>query len=224
MAAFNEDQGCNLRVRSCSCLSAHQPTLRVPLAPGAYRLHIAHARIRLSSEMELSLERAECATEEDISSSRLELAPSPRPDVNFRKICRPQLGLDLLYCPSFYDKSAADLVFQQLETQLSPFFSRCQQTVTLAGRVQPIPRRHTAFGDPGLSYSFSGITMRANPLVSSLLGSTGTVNETSNQLLPLLLSRSDSSGTLSSAIRTPVEGVGEGEGEGEGGERESWSS
>ena len=72
------------------------------------------------------------------------------------------------YCPSFYGKSAADLVFQQLETQLSPFFSRCQQTVTLAGRVQPIPRRHAAFGDPGLSYSFSGITMRANPLVSSL--------------------------------------------------------
>ena len=98
----------------------------------------------------LALERAECATEGDISSSRLQLAPSPRPDVNFRKICRPQLGLDLLYCPSFYGKSAADLVFQQLETQLSPFFSRCQQTVTLAGRVQPIPRRHAAFGDPGL--------------------------------------------------------------------------
>ena len=32
------------------------------------------------------------------------------------------------------------------------------------------------------------------------------MNETSNQLLPLPLSRSDSSGTLSSAIRTPVEG------------------
>ena len=32
------------------------------------------------------------------------------------------------------------------------------------------------------------------------------MNETSNQLLPLLLSRLDSSGTLSSAIRTLVEG------------------
>ena len=43
------------------------------------------------------------------------------------------------------------------------------------------------------------------------------MNETSNQLLPLPLSRSDSSGTLSSVIRTPVEGVGEGEGEEERG-------
>ena len=110
--------------------------------------------MRVSSEMELRLERAECTTEEDISSSR---APSPRPDVNFRKICRPQLGLDLLYCPSFYDKSAADLVFQQLETQLSPFFSRCQQTVTLAGRVQPIPRRHAASGHHHASQSVDPI-------------------------------------------------------------------
>ena len=34
------------------------------------------------------------------TSVAAELRAPARPDVNFRKICRPQLGLDLLYCPS----------------------------------------------------------------------------------------------------------------------------
>ena len=107
--------------------------------------------------------------EEIICSTRL--APKPRPDTSFQKICKHQLGLNLRYCSNFYGKAAADSIFQQLESQLPPYFSSCQQTVSLAGRVQPIPRRHTAFGDHKLSYSFSGITMPANPwipLVSSL--------------------------------------------------------
>ena len=95
----------------------------------------------------------------------------PRPDTSLQKICKHQLGLNLRYCSNFYGKAAADSIFQELESQLVPYFSSCQQTVALGGRVQPIPRRHAAFGDHRLSYSFSGITMRATPwipLISSL--------------------------------------------------------
>ena len=114
--------------------------------------------------------------EEECNTRRKELQlttaePKPKLDVSFQKISKCELGLDLRYCSNFYVKAAADSIFQQLESQLLPYFSSCQQTVTLAGQVQPIPRRHTAFGECGLSYSFSGITMRANPwipLVSSL--------------------------------------------------------
>ena len=106
------------------------------------------------------------------ASCRTQLAaPSPRLEANFRSISKRESGLNLLYSPSFYGKAAADRIFQQLERQLTPYFSSSQQTVSLAGQVQAIPRRHTAFGDSGLSYSLSGITMPANPwipLVSSL--------------------------------------------------------
>ena len=111
---------------------------------------------------------------EIIFSTRL--SPKPRPDTSFQKICKHQLGLNLRYCSNFYRKAAADSIFQQLESQLPPYFSSGQQTVRLAGRVQPIPRRHAAFGDHGRSYSFSGITMPANPwipLVSSLRNHVG---------------------------------------------------
>ena len=97
-------------------------------------------------------------------------APSPKLEANFRSINKRESGLNLLYCPSFYGKAAADRIFQQLERQLTPYFSSSQQTVSIAGQVH-FPRRHTAFGDSGLSYSFSGITLPANPwipLVSSL--------------------------------------------------------
>ncbi|CAI8030190.1 hypothetical protein GBAR_LOCUS17118, partial [Geodia barretti] len=42
---------------------------------------------------------------EIICSTRL--APKPRPDTSFQKICKHQLGLNLRYCSNFYGKAAA---------------------------------------------------------------------------------------------------------------------
>ena len=93
---------------------------------------------------------------------------------NVRRICRRGAGLNVDYYASFYRRADADSIFQLLESQLQSYFaSTCSspQSVKLGGRVVAIPRRQTAFGDRGLTYSFSGVTVRANPwtpLVSSL--------------------------------------------------------
>ena len=90
---------------------------------------------------------------------------------NARRICKQGAGLNLVYYSSFYRKVDADSIFQQLESQLQTYFTSSRQSVKMAGRVLQIPRRQTAFGDRGLSYTFSGITMQANPwtpLVSAL--------------------------------------------------------
>ena len=80
-----------------------------------------------------------------------------------RRYCKPGLGLNVDYYPRFYRKADADTVFQLLETHLIPFFEASSHSVKIAGRLVSIPRRQTAFGDRGLSYSFSGITLQANP-------------------------------------------------------------
>lgn len=80
-----------------------------------------------------------------------------------RAYCKPGLGLNVDYYPRFYRKADADTVFQLLETHLVPFFKASSHSVKMAGRLVSIPRRQTAFGDGGLSYSFSGITVQANP-------------------------------------------------------------
>lgn len=111
-----------------------------------------------------------------MQSAKGSIAPE-EPEVNVRnvrRICKRGAGLNLYYYSNFYRKVDADSFFQQLESQLQAYFSATtslQQSVKLAGRVLQIPRRHTAFGDHGLSYTFSGVTMQANPwipLVSSL--------------------------------------------------------
>ena len=100
--------------------------------------------------------------------------PSLTREVNVqsvRKICKRDAGLNLHYYSSFYRKVDADAIFQQLETQLQAYFTSSPQSVKFSDRVLPIPRRQAAFGDRGLSYTYSGITLQANPwtpLVSSL--------------------------------------------------------
>lgn len=96
--------------------------------------------------------------------------PSPTRGARVQKICK-RAGLNLHYYCNFYGRAAADSIFHQLESELHTYFSGSPQTVVMAGRTVPIPRRRTAFGDRGLSYTFSGITVQANPwipLVSSL--------------------------------------------------------
>ena len=88
-----------------------------------------------------------------------------------RRYCSPELGLNVDYYPRFYRRAGADAIFQTLQEQLEPFFAAASNSVKIAGRLASVPRRQTAFGDRELSYSFSGITLQANPwipLVSSL--------------------------------------------------------
>ena len=127
---------------------------------------------RCLEELHTREDKASCRESATCSGTHTELPASPTGEASVRKICKSGIGLNLHYYCHFYSKTTADTIFQQLERQLDTHFASSPQTVTLAGRrVVQIPRRQTAFGDRGLSYTFSGTTVPANPwipLVSAL--------------------------------------------------------
>jgi len=76
------------------------------------------------------------------------------------KIVRP-FGLDIDYRVLF-DRHSADLIFERLEREiiyLSGDFARAK----VGGTFYPIPRKQAAYGDRGISYSFSGVTLTPEP-------------------------------------------------------------
>ena len=80
-----------------------------------------------------------------------------------QRYAKPSLGLNVDYYPQFFSKRDADSLFKRLESELQPYFeSSLSQVVKIMGKIHQIPRKRTAFGDSGLSYSFSGITVTAN--------------------------------------------------------------
>lgn len=144
------------------------------------RTSVTHAHMRMESELEFVDSKPkdeQYAEREELGCINTSQASSVCPlslkgnVCNARRICKQGAGLNLVYYSSFYRKVDADSIFQQLESQLQAYFTSSRQSVKMAGRVLQIPRRQTAFGDRGLSYTFSGITMQANPwtpLVSAL--------------------------------------------------------
>ena len=74
-------------------------------------------------------------------------------------------GLNLTYYPRFISSRQSSRILIQLESELSPYFtsSKAVSTVKMKGIEYPIPRQQTAFGDDGLSYTFSGVTIPALP-------------------------------------------------------------
>ena len=88
-----------------------------------------------------------------------------------RRYTKPKLGLNVHYYPGFFAKALSDSVFQQLERELGVYFKCSKNEVKLMGRVYKTPRKHTAFGDRGSAYTFSGTTLPANewtPLILKL--------------------------------------------------------
>lgn len=71
------------------------------------------------------------------------------------------LGLDVVHYSKFL-KSDARAIMQQLEKELPPYFSKNPNEVVVMGKVHKIPRKQAAFGDEGLSYNFSGVSVSAN--------------------------------------------------------------
>ena len=80
-------------------------------------------------------------------------------------------GLELEYYPRFFKHSDARAIFEQLEQELPRYLATSKNEVKIMGKVHKIPRRQAAFGDPGLSYNFSGVSVPAlpwTPLLSKL--------------------------------------------------------
>lgn len=87
-------------------------------------------------------------------------------DVKWRKINSD--GLDLDYAV-ILKKSQADELFSLLESTVEYYDSEITK-VKVFGKWHPTPRQMVAFGDPGLKYRFSGITMPAIPWSPPLAG------------------------------------------------------
>lgn len=69
-------------------------------------------------------------------------------------------GLNVDYYPKFL-KSQAGPILREMEALLTPLLH--QNEVKIMGKLRKIPRRQEAFGDEGLSYNFSGVSVAAKP-------------------------------------------------------------
>lgn len=71
-------------------------------------------------------------------------------------------GLCVGVTPEFYSKPEADEIFNKLETDV---VYNEGSTVVVFGKTYNIPRKQVAYGDPGLSYKFSGTEVPAKPWI-----------------------------------------------------------
>ncbi|XP_045445699.1 DNA oxidative demethylase ALKBH2-like [Melitaea cinxia] len=80
-----------------------------------------------------------------------------------------EIDLDLEYAVPI-PKPIANTLLKELEETLCYFTGDLAQ-IKVFGKVYPLPRQQVAFGDPGITYTYSGITVPAlpwPPLVLSL--------------------------------------------------------
>lgn len=97
-------------------------------------------------------------------------------DLQWKKITAENLNLDYI---QLFSKTEADALFQEAEKVIK---YNANSKVFVHGKWHKVPRKQTAYGDTGLTYTFSGATVSAQPwnnasflknicdLVSSLTG------------------------------------------------------
>jgi len=130
---------------------------------------------KLSSGMQLTLgqcsalKQSNCESDDDemllqeVLLLRKESAP-----VLYSK---PELGLNVDYYHQLYINRDSNRIFRALESKLRSYFELSENKVVLFGKMHTIPRKQAAFGDNGLTYTFSGVTLKANtwiPIITAL--------------------------------------------------------
>ncbi|KAG8181067.1 hypothetical protein JTE90_014779 [Oedothorax gibbosus] len=80
-------------------------------------------------------------------------------NIDWTLIQRPDLNLKYGKIP---DKHAADAILKQLEEEIQYFDGELTR-VKVFGKWHNIPRKQVVFGEEGLSYTFSGISLPAKP-------------------------------------------------------------
>ncbi|XP_016044663.2 DNA oxidative demethylase ALKBH2 [Erinaceus europaeus] len=66
-----------------------------------------------------------------------------------------------------FSKAEADEIFRELEKDLE-YFTGALARVQVFGRWHPIPRKQATYGDAGLTYMFSGLTLTPKPWIPVL--------------------------------------------------------
>lgn len=75
-------------------------------------------------------------------------------------------GLLVLKDDFFYEKEIADRLFNELKRDV--IYDK-KSVIKMGGRTIPIPRKQTAYGDPGTSYNFSGTSVAAKQWIPVIL-------------------------------------------------------
>jgi alkylated DNA repair dioxygenase AlkB len=72
---------------------------------------------------------------------------------------------EILWVRHFYSPEKATQLYSRLQEEI-PWR---QDSIRIAGKDTPIPRLQAWFADPGLSYTYSGLTLEPNPWSDTLL-------------------------------------------------------
>ncbi|XP_078363330.1 DNA oxidative demethylase ALKBH2-like [Oculina patagonica] len=78
-------------------------------------------------------------------------------DLQWKQITSENLNLDYV---QLFSKSEADVLFQEAEKVIK---YNADSQVFVHGKWHKVPRKQTAYGDMGLTYTFSGATVAAQP-------------------------------------------------------------
>lgn len=82
----------------------------------------------------------------------------------WKRICAENLSCDYT---SLFNKTEANDLFRQLEKDLV-YFTGDLSKVQVYGKWHNVPRKQVTFGDEGLTYTFSGITLSPKPWIPVL--------------------------------------------------------
>ncbi|KAJ7309852.1 hypothetical protein JRQ81_007926 [Phrynocephalus forsythii] len=68
-----------------------------------------------------------------------------------------------------FGRAEADQIFQELEKEVEYFEGKLAQ-LHIFGKWHKIPRKQVTYGDPGLTYTYSGVTFSPKPWIPILEG------------------------------------------------------
>ncbi|KAJ8722997.1 hypothetical protein PYW07_004177 [Mythimna separata] len=85
--------------------------------------------------------------------------------VNWKSI--KQDGLDIEYAVPI-SKVIASQIFEELESTLE-YFTGDLSKIKVFGKIYPLPRQQVAYGDSGITYTYSGVTVPALPWPAPVL-------------------------------------------------------
>ncbi|XP_004615653.2 DNA oxidative demethylase ALKBH2 [Sorex araneus] len=94
-------------------------------------------------------------------------------------------GLDCDYTLLF-GKAEADEIFQELEKEVE-YFTGALARVQVFGKWHTVPRKQATYGDEGLTYTFSGLTLSPRPWLPVLLRVRARVSEVTGQTFNFVL-------------------------------------
>ena len=102
---------------------------------------------------------SDSSTSQSTSKSKLSFLENivGKQDLQWKKITAENLNLDYV---KLFTKTEADALFQEAEKVIR---YNSNSKVFVHGKWYKVPRKQTAYGDTGLTYTFSGATVSAQP-------------------------------------------------------------